>query len=683
MNHKSSFMHSRYAAAVLACIVAVAFGVAYYFCGLAYETECNAILQEQTEQFTAWVQGTNASIELWRDQLHTQAKQVTEQDTFKLFMLDAGDVATDGDASGDDKSVAVNTASYVEQIPLLRSMLYDFMNYNGFTDARLVGAKGQSVLSALARPVPLTTDQKQTIESVIANQQPAFSPIRGTTSGMVIDYVVPVTAIENRHNILGALLLTIPMTNQVTAFLGREMRQDFGRTSYLIQGNNGVYQNVDIHTAQPFAINAPRTTFVDVIPFGPRLSFGTQPHLGVYSYGHKVQHLEWWIVLEMPLDILNSRFTSLLYRVYGAGILSVFGLALVLALGWWIVIGKEQQAAAEYFKRLHALIAQQKSILDSINVSLQVGLVLVDHNGYVRVFNRSFAKMVQRDDAALQDATLLSVFDGTNSGVLLDRIRAVTTSQKNTVLEMVIPTPHGDALYRVTLYPYYPPNGQSNGAVAIFQDITEFRRAHNAAQQRHTNLVNALISAIESIDPYLTGHSKMMSELGNLIGEALGMTPAERETLRDASTFSQVGKLFVPREILTKTGKLTADELAVLKQIPEKGYSVLAGIGFDEATALAVRQMYEQLDGKGYPQGLSGDEITVYGKVLALTNAFVAMSSQRAFRDRIELVDVLERLKNDTTHFDPSLVTTLRKVLLTPAGSELLEKFYSSNTQKR
>ena len=205
------------------------------------------------------------------------------------------------------------------------------------------------------------------------------------------------------------------------------------------------------------------------------------------------------------------------------------------------------------------------------------------------------------------------------------------------------------------------------GAVVSMKDITEFRRQSERMRQRQRSLIEAFTRAEESVDPYLAGHSHRMAKLGELVSASMGLTEDAKNTVVMGALLSQVGKLFIPRELLTKKGKLTSEELRQVHQAPEHAFRLMESVDFDLPIARALHEMYEHMDGSGYPQGLRGDNILPEARILSVLNAFCAMVSARSYREGMNADKAVEELMNNDC-FDQAVVEHLNNVLKTPEG---------------
>jgi HD-GYP domain-containing protein (c-di-GMP phosphodiesterase class II) len=145
-------------------------------------------------------------------------------------------------------------------------------------------------------------------------------------------------------------------------------------------------------------------------------------------------------------------------------------------------------------------------------------------------------------------------------------------------------------------------------------------------------------------------------------------------TVGTAANLSQIGKLFVDRELMSKAEALTTDEKTKMEQHVEYAAKILKDTDFGLPVYEAVCQMNETLDGKGYPQGLQGDEITLPARILGVANSFCAMVEPRAYRAARPIDEVLAILESDDGAYDQRIVAALKAVVNSAVGEELLAK---------
>ncbi|MFJ3087297.1 HD-GYP domain-containing protein [Streptomyces sp. NPDC086838] len=190
--------------------------------------------------------------------------------------------------------------------------------------------------------------------------------------------------------------------------------------------------------------------------------------------------------------------------------------------------------------------------------------------------------------------------------------------------------------------------------------FAQYHREHAA----HRSTIRALVQAVDIKDTYTRGHSERVGRASVLIAQELGMDRERVEVLRFAGILHDVGKLGVPTRVLRKDGPLTPEERRVIELHPEYGHEIVRGIGFLGEARAAILHHHERLDGSGYPYGLSGRGIPECARVVAVADAFDAMTSTRSYRRGRPVPVAVEELKRCAgTQFDPRMVRALARGL--------------------
>lgn len=187
----------------------------------------------------------------------------------------------------------------------------------------------------------------------------------------------------------------------------------------------------------------------------------------------------------------------------------------------------------------------------------------------------------------------------------------------------------------------------------IFAQYHRERAAHRAT-------IRALVHAVDLKDRYTRGHSERVGRASVLIAREMGLPEGRLETIRFGGILHDVGKLGVPTRVLRKDGPLTPQERRVIELHPEYGHEMVRGIGFLGEARAAILHHHERLDGSGYPYGLAGDAIPESARVVAVADAFDAMTSTRSYRRSRPVADALDELRRCAgTQFDPRMVGAL------------------------
>ena len=179
-----------------------------------------------------------------------------------------------------------------------------------------------------------------------------------------------------------------------------------------------------------------------------------------------------------------------------------------------------------------------------------------------------------------------------------------------------------------------------------------------AAQERaYAATMAALCQAVETKDLYTRGHSERVSRGAAMLARVVGMREARVEAIRYAGMLHDVGKLGVPTKVLQKNGPLSEEELAAIQLHPMRGLEIVREIGFLDEALAGIMHHHERMDGRGYPLGLAGDEIPEFARVIAVADAFDAMTSNRSYRGARTLEDAVADLRKCAgAQFDPALV---------------------------
>ncbi len=174
------------------------------------------------------------------------------------------------------------------------------------------------------------------------------------------------------------------------------------------------------------------------------------------------------------------------------------------------------------------------------------------------------------------------------------------------------------------------------------------------AEERFRQTAEAFAAAVDSLDPCIVGHSFRVADYARRIAEAAGKSKADCEKIYYCALLHDAGMIDVPAEILTKNGKLTEEETDRIRKHPLTGSHILERIGSSPWLALAARYHHERYDGKGYPEGLKREEIPESARIIAVADAYDAMTSDRSYRPAMpQHIVRKELMKGSGTQFDP------------------------------
>lgn len=216
---------------------------------------------------------------------------------------------------------------------------------------------------------------------------------------------------------------------------------------------------------------------------------------------------------------------------------------------------------------------------------------------------------------------------------------------------------------------------------------TQLENAQLYEEQKKTfdSFIETLASTIDARDPLTAGHSHRIAQYADAIAHVMNILTNRREILRYAALLHDYGKIAIREAILTKRGRLTVREYSHIQEHPAYTRSILEKINFSndyKSIPIIAAAHHEKIDGTGYPNGLSGNDIPLEARILAVVDVFDALTSKRHYRDRMEFDKVIDILDRDTgTHFDEICVKAFKKIkldllirILENGTSDLLDK---------
>ncbi len=614
-------------------------------------------------------------VETWLSNLAEQGDRLINADMFRLFASEVNDLGNDLSSLLSPTAGAARRHQAVlsEQLPMMNNLLTEFTAYSDFASGRIVNAHGQTYIATDAAITPLSALQLSYVDSTLNTAKPQFAPLRMGRNGLLLDMFLPIfpPQFEEGHGTpVSVLMLSKQVTGKISEFVATSPLASASMQTRIVQRTAAA----EMEEATPWLAEGLRNIALDAPVAGQNIPFAARPAVTgdglAYSSAIKVPSLDWWIMQETSYAAARTELAMHSQTIITIATLVTLAVALLVGGLWWFLVGVENKREAQEFKALADTINDQKVLLDSINNAITDFIALKDTDGTYRYVNPAFAKAVGRpveemlglDDAAIfgfETARRLKKSDD-----LVYFAGKPVTIQETIFLQsrkyhvQVSKVPYGDAQI-------------SEGIVSVFRDITDAVTAQERSRRVVRQTVDALVATIERADPYLGGHTRMLGALAVELGKNLNMSDAEMDTMQAAANLSQVGKMFVPKEILNKPGPLTEAEKSEMERHVDHAREVLKNIDFDLPVLDTISQMNERLDGSGYPKGLKGDQISPAAKILGLANTFCALLRPRAYRAAKPLETALQ-IVDDLYGYDPIIVEKLKEVLNSPAGERIV-----------
>ena len=659
-------------------ILLLAIAVAIFLVNFGVENKRQELESSLKKRLEVLAKGRVDVISVWLSGLAEQGNRITNSDLFRLYAAEVDLIEKDLSllltaplSAGSEDEVAHLAA----QLPLMENLLREFTQYAEFLSGRVINRSGHSYI-ATDSTTPLTKEQSLLAQHSLAENRIIFSPAEATGNGLVLHLYLPIQAPQvdqDSQQAVAVLQLSKNVSNKINEILSPSPLTEKGERTRLLQKQaNGFAELVPWLPGELIELNQELPLVEGTLPFAERIRPREQKK--VYSVALKVPELDWWALQEADIEISLAPLAE--FQRIAISIFALVSLLFLLLVGalWWRLIGTESRKLAEQFKQQAEQIEEQRQLLDSINGNLSEYIGLKDNSGYYRYVNPAFATAVGRSQEELVGLDDSAVFGyATAKRLATSDQQVIENRQQVTVNEEVYLQSKLHHL-QVSKLPFVDREGKITGIISCFRDVTEVVEQQLKSELATRQTIEALAKTVELHDPYLAGHSRLMSALAAETAKHLGCSKQQVATVETASFLSQIGKMFIDPGLLQKPGTLTdAEKKEVESHVAHSG-KILQDIEFDLPICESVLQMNELLDGSGYPEGLKGDQIGRPARILAVANSFAAMLKPRSYRPAKPIDDIFAILAKDSNKYDADVVKALREVAHSRVGERILEE---------
>jgi PAS domain S-box-containing protein/putative nucleotidyltransferase with HDIG domain len=312
------------------------------------------------------------------------------------------------------------------------------------------------------------------------------------------------------------------------------------------------------------------------------------------------------------------------------------------------------------------LLESKRRMADTIE-SLPDATLVIDRDGKVLYWNRAIVEMtgfLASDMVGKGNYEYAIPFYGTRRPILIDMIvdSSVKFDKQYTYVHK-----EGNVLFTETKIgklqgkeavlwgratPLFDTQGQVVGAIESIRDISERKNAEEQLKKSRDRLedifcgiVNALAVASEKRDQYTAGHQHRVAALSCAIAREMGLSPKRIQDINIAGLLHDIGKLYVPLDILSKPGPLSYIERLMVMTHAEAGYDIIKSIPFDGPIGQIILQHHERINGSGYPNGLNAKEILLESMILAVADVVESMATHRPYRPAVGMEKALEEIQ--------------------------------------
>lgn len=406
--------------------------------------------------------------------------------------------------------------------------------------------------------------------------------------------------------------------------------------SPLADGTAPLSANIAVNSAlaAAFAVNNPGT-------FGERADYTGSK---VIFSSRRVPRTDWTLIQKINSEeafhesSAHQRFllTSLTF--------ATLIIAAALFATWWYACSCRDQAVAAELTRKSTELETKQLLLDTINNNIFDLIVMVTDSYHCIFTNAHLAKLLGARPDDFRDKPLPLLLGSSNTEKLTPFIVTTLAKAASQTTSMVLDLHGAPHFLHVTCTPIAYNSDSYDTVLVSMHDVTDLHLAREKEAKLLQKLIKALMDAIDRHDPYSANHSSKTACLAVGIGKAMGLCAADLKTVEIAANLCNLGKLSIAKEILTKTERLTDDECREIRLETRYAFDLLKDLAFDGPVIETIMQKNELLDGSGHPAQISGEQIIPTARILAAANAFVAMISPRAYRNKLSTQEAMTSL---------------------------------------
>ncbi len=359
------------------------------------------------------------------------------------------------------------------------------------------------------------------------------------------------------------------------------------------------------------------------------------------------------MILVQKIDVAEALAES---KAHQGFILTVFLLVVFIVALSFVAIWRH--ATSLRLQKAKRRLEARAALLNAVGDSINDHIFLLDHIDRLVFINNALARTFAIDNVDIRGKALNHLFN-TEITTRLLAIKPENGQQEVRNREMRLEFNGRRRDYHVSVVALNHPDYKQSH-LYVMHDITELKDAQGRHNRLMDGIIATLVQLIDRHDPYCTHHSERTREVAVAIARAMDLPQARIDALSMAAQLANIGKLFIPAETLTNAEALTDEEALTLRKNIDYSVEILKDLEFDGPVIDFVRQKNEFLDGSGYPEGLSGDAIYLESRILSVANAFVAMTSSRAYRSGMPVNEALDVLLSEAgSRYDRHVIAAL------------------------
>lgn len=639
-------------------------------------------------QFSVVISGREAAVREWLESQQKTLNSLSENPTLRIYLA-----SIVGDNVAEEKQVY---GTY------LGTMLRDRASQSGFA-APVVPADFQ-VRASVKRPriagLALTNGEGEAVVTTpgmpsVARAVAAYleagapqgalisGPYAGETGVPTIAVISPIYGVQEDAggSVLGFAIGVRPLEDDFYARLNQPGEIFSTAQNYLVRKKDGVMEYLSPLGLPggagkfPFVLDentpslAGRFAHDQKGAFGEKINYAGQ---AVMAMGRAVTDMDWVLVRTVGKREALGSALSRRRNIIWISALVILSVSIFIILVWRHGVSVRLSESVARQRLIAGRYEKLSNFMRIVTDSQPTSIAAVDGQGK---YNFANARAAREAGMSVEDMTGKDMSAVLGAGAAHDGEKYCEQVRRTQESISVLNRREEDG--RSFKVDYLPLNvGPEQGVLMVVEDLTELVREREGRETALKNLVSTLTMVIDSRDPFSANHSRRVAEVSATLAQEMELDGPEASAAEIAGALMNLGKILVPRELLTRPGNLTSEELLTIRMSVLKSAELLEGIEFEGPVVETLRQIQAHWDGSGSPEGLSGEDILISARVVAVANAFVGMVSARAHRDGMALDQAAQLLLNEADSiYDRRPVAALMNYLENRQGLERWQDF--------
>ena len=691
--------------AALALVIAAA----VYFSFQFVEDERKRSLQEWQVRMGIVADSRSAAINEWVEQNFAAMRELAENASLQLYMTELA-------MSEGDKSEITDEPA---QASYLRNLLVASADRTGFTppveageiaaNVEKAGVAGIGLTDADGRPIvstpqmpPITGKIRTAVAKALDGEPALIDAYMGASNLPTIGFALPVFGVQDDSEGAQGIGVVIGMrtlgndlferlvqpgetAETAETYMVRAAGAAVEYISPLADGTAPLKRSIAADTpdlAAGFALDKPGG-------FAVKRDYASEEVLVV---SRALATLPWVLIRKVSRAEALSAIETRLNTILTVFVLIIVGVAVTIVAVWRHGSSIRAAEAAEKSRIAADRFENMTKFMNLVTNSQPTKIVAVTGDTKYTFANEPAAKGTGIERADLMGKTMASVIGPIKAQAYADINREILSNFAESDDTMKEREQHihtfgeeEDDDFQVVKSDHIPLRGDRDhqpGVLMVLDDITELTNERRRSEKMLNQLINTLVSVVDRRDPYSAHHSIRVALVARHIAAEMDLPESDIKTIDIAGRLMNLGKIFIPPDLLTKTAELTSEERQLVGNSYLVSVDLLEEVDFDGPVVETVRQMGETWDGGG-PLGLEKDDILITARVLAVANAFVGMISARAYRGALTFDKVSNILLEQTkSKFDRKPVSALINYLENRDGMEKWAHFRESPEEK-